>query len=126
MEKLFKAVIEADPMPVVLCDTDHTILYMNRAALERYADRGGAALVGRSLLDCHTPQSSELIRAAITWFAQSVDNNIVFEAHSQNQNKDIYTVALRDEEGGLMGYYEKHICRTPEEGRPYEALGLAD
>lgn len=58
----FKSVIDQDRAPVVLCDLDHTILYMNPAAIRNYEKRGGEKLIGQSLLACHNPHSQELIK----------------------------------------------------------------
>ena len=41
LSAFFKSVIDQDRAPVVLCDLDHTILYMNPAAIRNYAKRGG-------------------------------------------------------------------------------------
>ena len=43
----YKSVLEQDRAPVLLCDLDHTIVYLNRPAAERYAQQGGAALLGK-------------------------------------------------------------------------------
>ena len=51
----FKSIIDQDREAVVICDLDHTILYMNPAAVVDYGKYGGAALLGKSLLACHTP-----------------------------------------------------------------------
>lgn len=32
----FKSVIDADDVPVVICDLEHTIVYMNPTAVKRY------------------------------------------------------------------------------------------
>ena len=37
----FKSIIDRDKSPVVICDTDHTVIYMNPSAVERYAAAGG-------------------------------------------------------------------------------------
>lgn len=42
----FKSIVEEDKCAVVICDTNHKIIYMNPAACERYSKRGGAALIG--------------------------------------------------------------------------------
>ena len=55
----FKSVIDADDAPVVICDLEHTIVYMNPTAVKRYEKRGGAALVGRSIKGCHNGDSNE-------------------------------------------------------------------
>lgn len=47
----------------------------------------------------------------IAWFDESADNNIFFLYHNEEENKDVYMVALRDENQKLIGYYEKHEYR---------------
>ena len=49
----FWSVLQQDRAAVVICNLQHEIIYMNPAAVQRYAKSGGAQLVGRSLLDCH-------------------------------------------------------------------------
>ena len=116
----FKSVLEQDKAPVVLCDLEHTIVYMNRAAAMRYGNRGGYGLVGKSLMGCHSPESQELITRVLAWFAESPDNNIIFESRNEEENKDVYMVALRDDEGKLIGYYEKHEYRNHETKKFYD------
>ena len=116
----FKSVLEQDRSAVVLCDLEHTIIYMNPAAGERYAKYGGMKLVGKSLLDCHSPQSSEMIKKVVTWFQESRAHNLIYTFRNEKENKDVYMVALRDEDGGLIGYYEKHEYRDRETMGLYE------
>ena len=52
----FRSVLEQDTSAVVLCNLAHEIIYMNPSAVARYARYGGAALLGKSLMDCHSPQ----------------------------------------------------------------------
>lgn len=111
---LFKSIVDSDIAPIVICETDHKIVYMNPAAIERYAKKGGAELIGQSLLDCHNDKSNEKIRSIVEWFSKDSDNNRVFTFHNPKENKDVYMIALRDEKGRLIGYYEKHEYRTPE------------
>ena len=47
----FWSVLQQDRAAVVICNLQHEIIYMNPAAVQRYAKSGGAQLVGRSLLD---------------------------------------------------------------------------
>ena len=117
---MFKSVLEQDRASVVLCDLNHTIVYMNPAAQKNYAKYGGEALVGQSLLDCHNPHSVERIKKVVDWFAESVDNNMIYTSRNEKQNKDIYMVALRDEEQKLIGYYEKHEFRDVESAEVYD------
>ena len=110
----FRSIVDADIAPIVICETDHTIVYLNPAAAKRYASMGGMHLIGRSILDCHNSESNERIRSIVEWFEDDPDNNRVFLAHYDDENKDTYMTALRDERGELIGYYEKHEYRTPE------------
>lgn len=114
IEKMYKSVLEQDRAAIVLCDLKHTIVYMNPAAVANYSKYGGATLMGKCLLDCHNPKSRESIEKVVAWFAESVDNHMIYTSHNEKQNKDIYMVALRDENGQLIGYYEKHEYRNPE------------
>ena len=105
---------------MVLCDISSNIIYMNPAAVERYAKRGGAKLIGKSLLDCHNAESQKKISDVLDWFLLSSDNNIVYTFRNDKENKDVYMVALRSEEGALMGYYEKHEYRDRETMKLYD------
>ena len=104
----FKSVIDADDAPVVICDLEHTIVYMNPTAVKRYEKRGGAALVGRSIKGCHNGDSNAKIEQVIAWFKKD------------KENKDVYMIALRNDEGELIGYYEKHEYRTRESMAMYD------
>lgn len=114
LSPFFKSVLEQDRASVVICDLQHTIIYMNPAAVANYAKRGGAALVGRCLLDCHNAQSGTMINRVVAWFGVRKENNLVHTFYNVKQNKDVYMVALRDDAGTLIGYYEKHEYRDRE------------
>ena len=119
MTELYKSVLEADRAAVVICDLSHTIVYMNPAAKTRYEKWGGDKLLGRCLLDCHNENSREMIRLVLDWFGKSADNNIVYTSYNPKENKDVYMVALRDDTGNLIGYYEKHEYRNRETMKMY-------
>ena len=110
----FKSIIDMDTSAVVICNLEHEIIYMNPTAAERYKKRGGYDLVGRSLLDCHSPASNEKIKNVVDWFLKSPDNNRVYTFYNEKENKDVYMIALRDDNGTLIGYYEKHEYRNRE------------
>lgn len=116
----FKSVIDHDQNAVVICDLSHKIIYMNPSAVKRYEHRGGAALLGRNLLSCHGARSINLIEKTILWFRESKENNMVYTNHNEKENADLYMVALRNESGELIGYYEKHENRNRETAEPYD------
>lgn len=114
LSKYFKSVIDQDLCAVVICNLEHEIIYMNPAAVSRYAGWGGAELLGKSLMDCHNAKSRELIEKVVLWFGQSREHNKIYTSYNPKENKDVYMVALRDDDGNLMGYYEKHEYRNRE------------
>jgi DUF438 domain-containing protein len=120
MNAFFKSVIDQDRAPVVICDLNHVIVYMNPVAEKNYEKWGGAGLVGKSLMDCHNEKSREAIEKVVEWFKESVENNIVYTFYNEKQNKDVYMVALRDDTGELIGYYEKHEYRNREMMERYD------
>ena len=117
----FKSVIDSDIAPIVICDLNHTIVYMNPTEVKRYEKRGCEKLIGSSLLDCHNGDSNEKIKKVIGWFEQSEDNNRIFTFHNAKEDRDVYMIALRDDDRRLIGYYEKHEYRQHETALPYEA-----
>ena len=67
----FKAV----PFSVTICDRDGIVVYMNDASKQEYADDGGGALIGKSLVNCHPePARSKLVAL----LENPVENSYIF------------------------------------------------
>ncbi|MGN1114685.1 MAG: PAS domain-containing protein [Oscillospiraceae bacterium] len=118
----FKSIIDQDEQSVVICDTNHTIIYMNPAAISNYSKSGGKALVGKSVFECHNNDSKDKIEKVVEWFKKDISNNKIFTFHNEKHNRDVYMVALRDQGGRLIGYYEKHECRDSETDKKYNLI----
>lgn len=118
----FKSIIEQDKNQIVICDLSHKIIYMNPAAVKAYEKRGGALMIGSNLLDCHNAKSADYIQKTVQWFQESPDNNVVHTFFNEKKNTDFYMTALRNENGDLIGYYEKHECRTRDDTPFYKFL----
>ena len=116
INSFFKSVIDSDTAPVVICDTEHTVVYMNPASVKHYH----TDITGKSIKACHSAASNEKIDRVVNWFKQSGDNNVVYTFRNERENKDVYMVALRDDTGRLIGYYEKHEYRNRETGKLYD------
>ena len=114
--KLFKSILDHDKAPVVVCDMDDIIVYMNPSAIADYH----RDLTGANLRECHPKKANEMIDKVIAWFKESKDNNIIYTYHNDKENKDVYMVALRDDDGTLIGYYEKHEYRNRETTGHYQ------
>ncbi|MBE7043684.1 MAG: fatty acid/phospholipid synthesis protein PlsX [Ruminococcaceae bacterium] len=117
--QLFKSILEQDTAPIVVCDLEHTIVYMNPSAKARYHKD----LTGNSVKNCHNATSCEMIDKVISWFGERENNNMMFIYHNEKENKDVYMVALRDDNGTLIGYYEKHEYRNRETNKSYDFNG---
>lgn len=120
INQYFKSIIDADKQAVVICDLNHTIIYMNPAAIKRYEKSGGEKLIGSSILNCHNEKSGEIIKKVIAWFEENKDNNLIYTFYNKKDNRDVYMVALRDENDKLIGYYEKHESRNRETMKFYD------
>ena len=83
---------------------------MNPASISRYH----ADLTGKCLKDCHNAESNKKIEQVVEWFKENKQNNIVYTSRNDKENKDVYMVALRDDLGEIIGYYEKHEYRNQE------------
>ena len=115
-EQLFKSILEQDKAPIVVCDVQSTVVYMNPAAIARYK----CDLTGKSVKSCHPSAANEKIDRVLEWFGRSRDHNVVYTYRNDKENKDVYMVALRDDDGLLIGYYEKHEYRNRETAKLYD------
>ena len=84
LNELFKSVLQQDKAPIVICDLEHTIVYMNPVAIERYHKD----LTGLSLKKCHNEKSNELTdallalgykQADVKKIITKIDNNLSIE-----------------------------------------------
>ncbi len=116
LNQLFKSILEQDRAPIVVCDKDSQIVYMNPSAKAQYH----GDLTGRNVKDCHNSASVEKIDRVLAWFGESSENNLIFTYYDAKKNKDVYMVALRDDAGALIGYYEKHESRDREAMQTYD------
>ena len=98
------AILDTISHPIVFVDNDHVIRYLNRPAERRYYDeRGYSNLVGKSLFGCHNPASQEKIKSLHSRMLKGEDE--IFLAIRNDER--ITVVAVRDETGNLLGYYER-------------------
>ena len=116
ISQFWKSVLEQDTAPVVICDLQHMIVYMNPTAKARYK----SDLTGKSIFDCHNADTNKVIEQVVDWFAADGSHNKVYTFRNDKENKDVYMIALRNDSGELIGYYEKHEYRTAETMKKYD------
>lgn len=105
---VFKDIVDNEKNPVCFVDINHIITYMNRSALKRYAHRGGADLIGKSLFDCHNENSKRLTLEYIDRFMSDDNLTEIYMGYNEKHKENNYIVAVRDENRKLIGYYERH------------------
>lgn len=99
--QFFFELLDSFKNPVLFADIEHRVRYLNRAARQFYPD--GERLLGRSLLDCHNPQSQRQLREILQQFEEGLDEVLI----SDNDKRRIYMRAVRSAAGELRGYYER-------------------
>lgn len=74
----------ADSLPaaITVCDKDGTIIYMNAASAATFADSGGTDLLGKSLYDCHSPESGKQLQQMI---ATGASNTYTIQKHGKKK-----------------------------------------
>ena len=98
-------ILDSFPYPIVFVDCNHSIQYLNYAAKEfYYHKRGYGNLEGKSLFDCHNDLSREKIEIAIEKLKNHSDE-IYIGVNVRNQR--YYLNPVRDENGELLGYFER-------------------
>jgi DUF438 domain-containing protein len=101
------AIVHSLKDPLMFVDTSHIIRYMNKAAIEHFDD--GAALLGRSLMDCHNEKSQETIRETLVAFEAGEDERLI----SDKEDRRIYMRVVRNADGRVLGYYERYEPCSP-------------
>jgi len=86
---------------VVFVDTNQIIRYVNAPAVKKYAKWGN--ILGKSIFDCHNPDSCKMIREMFVRF-ENGENDILFVS---NEKHLVYMRAVRDKQGKFIGYYER-------------------
>ena len=101
--EVLNAILDAYPSEVVFVDRTHTVRFMNRAAQTRYA---GVVKIGASLFNCH----NENTKGKIEEFLARADagENEMFEVLNGTTHEREFFVPVRDKEGKVIGYFERH------------------
>lgn len=79
---------------VTICDKEGIIVYMNEKAKKTFEKYGSGSLIGKSLFDCHNPNSCEKIKELI-----NTSGTNIYTIEKNGGKKMIYqTPWLVDEE----------------------------
>ncbi len=105
--RFLRSVIDSIPTEVLVADLEHTIVFMNRAAVSHYSE--GEALLGTNLLDCHNAESNRVILEVLDALRAGDDERLI----TDNEKHRVYMRAVRDTDGTLVGYYERYESPAP-------------
>lgn len=102
-KEILAAILDAYVYEIVFVDRHHNVQYMNKAAKKRYE---GRVFIGRSLFNCHNESS----RVKIEEFLKRADNgeDEMYELYNGKTGEREFFVPVRDEEGEVIGYFERH------------------
>ncbi len=109
--KLLASFLHSLKDPFLFADTDHKIVFMNKAAVAHYEE--GENLIGRSLLDCHNEQSRKTIVEILAAMERGEEERLI----TDNEKHRIYMRAVRSEDGEVLGYYERYEPPVEEKRR---------
>ena len=73
------------PAAVTVCDRAGIIIFMNQTSREVFASDGGGALVGKSIYDCHSERSAQMIKSMM-----DQNQNHVYTIQKKGRKKMIY------------------------------------
>lgn len=99
---LMAAILDSLKDPLLFADTDHVTRYMNQAAVEYYD--AGQELIGRSLLECHNERSQQMMVEILAAMHAGEEERLI----TDNEKHRIYMRAVRDQDGTVLGYYERY------------------
>lgn len=108
--EVLKAILDSYVYEIVFVDRTHTVRWMNRTALRRYP---GRVQIGDSLFNCHNestkPKIEEFLRRA------DAGEDEMFEVLNSKTGEREFFVPVRNDEGHVIGYFERHEVPWDEE-----------
>ena len=102
-KEVLEAILDAYAYEVIFVDRTHIVRYMNKTAKIRYGNR---VIIGNSLFNCHNENS----RGKIEEFLRRADagEDEMFQVLNGKTGEREFFVPVRDSEGKVIGYFERH------------------
>lgn len=118
LTEFFKGIIDSEDGPIIICNLDYRIIYVNPAADSYYA--AAAPLGGRLLSTLLDEEMMSKVVMSVEWFKEDRQNNKVFAMHEKKYNMDLYILAIRNKRNELIGFYSRREDRTPDQGKLFD------
>ena len=103
IKELLENILDAYPYEIVYVDRNHIVRYMNKTAEKRYGDR---VKTGNSLFNCHNEGSRQKILSFLNRADEGEDE--MFETYNQKTGEREFFTPVRDRNGKVTGYFERH------------------
>lgn len=101
-KEFYKNLLDSMKNPVLVADTNHIIMYMNKAAISHFDE--GEDLLGTNVLHCHNEESQKMMLDIFAEMLNGLDEKLI----TDNEKYRIYMRAVRDDDGNLIGYFERY------------------
>ena len=106
MEEIYRSLLDSVPYPIVFVNLDHEIIYINKRADDVFHKEDKYPnIVGQSIFHCHNDRSKEMILEAVERFRNGGGEEYLTIT---KRNERTYVTPVRNENGELLGYYERH------------------
>ena len=106
---LMAAILDSLQDPLLLADTNHKIVYMNKRATTFY--ERGTGLLGSSLLDCHNARSQQMMIEILAAMHAGEEERLI----TDDEEHRVFMRAVRAPDGQVVGYYERYEWRKQEQ-----------
>ena len=114
----FKGIVDSEEGPIVICNLDYRIVYVNPKADVYYETV--KPLTGRLLATLMDEEMMSKVVMSVEWFKEDVKNNKVFALHDKVNNMDMYILSIRNSKNELIGFYGRREDRTPDPGKEFD------
>ena len=114
----FKGIVDSEEGPIVICNLDYRIVYVNPKADVYYEPV--KPLAGKLLATLMDEEMMSKVVMSVEWFKEEKKNNKVFALHDEKHNMDMYILAIRNTKGELLGFYGRREDRTPDSGKEFD------
>jgi len=103
MNRLFlESLLNSIKDPILVADANHIVQYINNAAIKHYEE--GERLLGSDLLECHNEASQRMMIEILAQMQRGLEEKLI----TDNEKYRIFMRAVRDEDGNLIGYFERY------------------
>ena len=101
---ILTAILDAYAYEIVFVDRDHIVRFLNKAAKQRYGD---AVKIGNSIFSCHNERARVKIEEFLAR-ADAGEEGEMFETLNGSTCEREFFVPVRNSEGKVIGYFERH------------------